>query len=529
VPVIVTGVRPSNLRKRRLPLREANGFHLALTEGDYETLEHVLFEEPETQKEWERGAICVITRSSGHERASYLVHDVLEPGEGDIEYGGSVSFNEDYRYKAVQAARDLGDDAGILYVHTHPNLTGDGEAWPSPSTGDLKTAEHDLFQDAKRLGDQAPVGIAIVKETSRKWRVLGYEFDTPSTADQVGEPAYSEASVRTYDADCIRVIGSGLTEYPTREETTGVEGAAAAVATDEQNSQLQIWGPDGQEQLNALRVGLVGAGGGGSILAEHLARMGIGELVIIDYDRLEPANLNRAQGATQADVDARRPKVDIAERLARLGGTAPNFTVDAYQASVVENRGEYGAVDRLLDCDIIVHAAEGAWVGQVLDEIAHGHLIPVISGGSNLHNEDGVLTEHAYAQTFISAPGHGCQRCARHWRTEEAEEDMEPSDGTGAADYGLNGGDGYTEDREPSTNSVNLMVAGMVCLRLQDHVLGIASHRTGEYRFLPGVWETKNGISDCKTGCPISSREATGDTTALTISSDPEFAAQRRE
>ena len=50
--------------------------------------------------------------------------------------------------------------------------------------------------------------------------------------------------------------------------------------------------------LDALRrstVGIAGAGGLGSNVAVALARAGVGRLVIADFDRIEPSNLNRQQ------------------------------------------------------------------------------------------------------------------------------------------------------------------------------------------------------------------------------------------
>lgn len=46
-------------------------------------------------------------------------------------------------------------------------------------------------------------------------------------------------------------------------------------------------------RLKAACVGIAGAGGLGSVVAENLARSGIGKLVIADCDVVEPSNLNR--------------------------------------------------------------------------------------------------------------------------------------------------------------------------------------------------------------------------------------------
>ena len=50
------------------------------------------------------------------------------------------------------------------------------------------------------------------------------------------------------------------------------------------------------EKTNILKkacVGIAGAGGLGSVVAENLARAGVGNLVIVDFDMIEPSNLNR--------------------------------------------------------------------------------------------------------------------------------------------------------------------------------------------------------------------------------------------
>jgi sulfur carrier protein ThiS adenylyltransferase len=51
--------------------------------------------------------------------------------------------------------------------------------------------------------------------------------------------------------------------------------------------------PEQIERLAAVRVGIAGAGGLGGNVAHHLVRTGICRLVIADFDRVTPSNLNR--------------------------------------------------------------------------------------------------------------------------------------------------------------------------------------------------------------------------------------------
>ena len=47
--------------------------------------------------------------------------------------------------------------------------------------------------------------------------------------------------------------------------------------------------------MKAAAVGIAGLGGLGSAVAVALARMGVGRLVLVDFDVVEPSNLNRQQ------------------------------------------------------------------------------------------------------------------------------------------------------------------------------------------------------------------------------------------
>jgi molybdopterin/thiamine biosynthesis adenylyltransferase len=70
--------------------------------------------------------------------------------------------------------------------------------------------------------------------------------------------------------------------------------------------------------LSHLRVAVVGAGGLGSQIANALALLGVGHLLLIDPDRLELSNLNRVVGASYAQAVRGWRKVRVlAQRLNR--------------------------------------------------------------------------------------------------------------------------------------------------------------------------------------------------------------------
>lgn len=88
---------------------------------------------------------------------------------------------------------------------------------------------------------------------------------------------------------------------------------------------LRHVGGPGQQKLKAARVLVIGAGGLGAPLIQYLAAAGVGELGIVDDDRVSLSNLQRQVLFTTEDVG--RPKVDCAaEAVTRLN---PNVKVTA--------------------------------------------------------------------------------------------------------------------------------------------------------------------------------------------------------
>ena len=73
-------------------------------------------------------------------------------------------------------------------------------------------------------------------------------------------------------------------------------------------------GAEGQKQLAAARVAIVGCGATGSALASLLARAGVGYLRIIDRDYVEPSNLQRQVLFDESDAAESLPKAIAAAR-----------------------------------------------------------------------------------------------------------------------------------------------------------------------------------------------------------------------
>src|SRR5882672_11051460 len=94
-------------------------------------------------------------------------------------------------------------------------------------------------------------------------------------------------------------------------------------------SRQSFLGTRAEDILANTRATIVGLGGGGSHIAQQLAHVGVGEIRLLDPDKIETSNLNRLVGATELDVQERRPKVEIAHRT--IKGIRPWATVPTAQ------------------------------------------------------------------------------------------------------------------------------------------------------------------------------------------------------
>jgi molybdopterin-synthase adenylyltransferase len=160
---------------------------------------------------------------------------------------------------------------------------------------------------------------------------------------------------------------------------------------------LPGWGGrEGQARLASKTAAVVGCGALGSHVASHLARAGIGRLVLADRDFVELHNLPRQALYAEADAAAGVPKaVAAARRLRQVNSLVEieEHVVDV-NADTVENlvRG----------ADLVLDGADNFEVRYLVNEACVKHGIPWVYGG--------VLG--TYGLTAAILPGQTpCLRC----------------------------------------------------------------------------------------------------------------------
>ena len=86
-------------------------------------------------------------------------------------------------------------------------------------------------------------------------------------------------------------------------------------------------GNEGMEKLSNAKVAVFGLGGVGSFVCEGLARSGVGNFILVDFDKVDESNINRQLIATTKTIG--KYKVDLMkERILEIN---PDANVEVYR------------------------------------------------------------------------------------------------------------------------------------------------------------------------------------------------------
>ena len=155
-------------------------------------------------------------------------------------------------------------------------------------------------------------------------------------------------------------------------------------------------GKELQQAFSSATVAICGLGGLGSNIAISLARAGVGKLILIDFDRVDIANLHRQQyKATQIGMY----KTDaLADNLREI---APYIELEAHTARITEDN----AVHLLKDADIICEAFDDAeckamLANTVLSEFPDKYLVAA-SGMAGMGVTNSIKTRKITSKFYL--------------------------------------------------------------------------------------------------------------------------------
>lgn len=234
------------------------------------------------------------------------------------------------------------------------------------------------------------------------------------------------------------------------------------VGDEREHRQMLVWGAAGQHRLRSARVVVVGAGGTGSHVVSQLAHLGVGHLVLIDHDVVEPSNLSRVVGATSDSIGS--PKVHVLE--ASVSRIRPETTVEAVVRSLVDiDAGWLGQFDAVVCC------TDSHGSRALLTQLAAQYLIPLIDVGIEV--QQGPQGSRAGGGVRVIRPGEPCLHCMAILDPALVREEFLTDE-----QRDIEAGRGYLrglDEPAPSVIALNGVVASLAVVELIDLLLGVFS------------------------------------------------------
>jgi sulfur carrier protein ThiS adenylyltransferase len=154
--------------------------------------------------------------------------------------------------------------------------------------------------------------------------------------------------------------------------------------------------PGVHQKIKKAVVGIAGLGGLGSVVAIALARIGVGTLILVDFDVVEPSNLNRQQYFFH---QIGMPKVDaLRENLSKI---SPYVNVRTHQETLdPANMGRIFA-----EADVVVEAFDRAdqkaMLINTISEKMPGKYIVAASGVAGYGDNNEIQTVRFSSKIFI--------------------------------------------------------------------------------------------------------------------------------
>lgn len=337
---------------------------------------------------------------------------------------GELSLSEAAQVDALAALKRRGH--GAVEVHTHPGSGMDA-----------------AFSRFDR--EQLPAFARYVRN-----KLPG----RPYGALVLGETGY-EGIVLTENQEALTLRIAGEQSAIPGWLGAGRLPVSSPMPTNERRFERQIraLGPDGQRKLRALRIGVVGLGGTGSQVAQQLAHLGCGEVVLSDSDRIEASNLHRLAGSAWWDPHFRRKKTSSARRLFTRVNPSSHVTATG-------NLHTLRTLESLKQVDLIIGCVDNEGARLILSELAAAYLIPYLDVAVGIERAD---KTRVGGRVAFYLPGGPCLACADDLDFEEAAEDLQSE-----SLRRIRVERGYTRDRrvEAALMPLNTVLAGMALIEV---------------------------------------------------------------
>ena len=445
----------------------------------FETVkDHIMKDSPR-----EQFAFLLCGHRQGRDSLKLLVREVVIPDKKHLAYqhNGGVCPKKDFQIKVYQRSYD--EKAGLIDIHSHPLASEKVVFSPIDDLSELGTSKKEgTFPYLTRKINGIYLASLVFGKSSIDARL------------------YVPERKKAFPIDRIRILGDTVEDIiPTsshRKHENCFDKDSSLYSR-----QILAFGAYGQEKLSRTKVGVIGAGGLGSIVIECLARLGVGGIVCVDDDTVEESNISRMLGSFPDDAKNKRKKVDVMQRHVKKTNSRVAFK------GIIGSVLNPSVLEKLKEVDCLISGTDTQSSRLVLNSFSVQYLIPLIDLGTEIVLDgEGKRIDRAGGRVRIVRPGTWCLRCYPGEIDERDVARETASDFDRKRDLRL----GYIRGADipdPSVISLNMTVASLGISEFLNLFTGFKDGATYIAYYLLRS-EVKNvGINHGNDYCPICGRD----------------------
>lgn len=303
---------------------------LSMTGGQAEALKNFLF--PGDGKE--AAAILLCGRLAGARRHRLLVREIhCIPHEScSIRTAAQLKWPTDTITDCLNKAEENG--WSVVKVHSHPTGYSNFSAIDDASDRELLPAIKSWIEL------DIPHGSVIMLPDGK---MIGRVMD-----DAKGFVPMA----------WVNVVGKDLRFWYSYQGELGKNSFTA--------SHAQVLGAGTMEMLKHLSIAVIGCSGTGSPVIEQLFRLGVGELLLVDDDKIEKRNINRILNSKMSDAGLY--KVDV------LAAAIEAVGIGTKVRAINKNLWDPEVVKEVAQCDIVFGCMDSLDGRFVLNSIATNYI-----------------------------------------------------------------------------------------------------------------------------------------------------------
>ena len=393
------------------------------------------------------------------------VVDMFVPAQADYEHQSitSLHINKEFIHRILTEMNSRYDVDTIIDVHTHPFLRG-RVSFSATDDGDEST----FFQFLKETFEGVKYASIVLSQdnyAARVWTLSG------------GFITARKALLKTQTKP-ESIASSDFREY-TEAEKQYEKKAVASIESFFNRGALALGLDVMRNIMHNQSISIIGVGGLGSVVAEHLIHMGFHDLNLIDPDVLEMSNMNRIVGAYYRDAQRKLAKVDVVRK--HLVNINPHATVSAYKKDVHDDEME----SVLALSDWLIVATDNHSSRLRAQELSVKYYVPLLSVGVNISVQDNAIQDMSGEVITARVGDYLCLSCLNRINPTKVASEKHPDDiiRTELVRRGYVTGQ---DVKEPAVKTLNTFLATMA-------VDTLIAQYTDEMRSIPILVYENNG------------------------------------